>query len=195
MSALGSLLRPRLWHEIVLLSFHLCTLGVFKTLRGRAVILLLEITEEHLRLLFSAPSGFPFLQLRGAARRGAFELALLLKKSPRKTRCAFLVETCCLHTLLQRPSESSAKDPGTSLSQLPTFTGRTGSCWLYGESWRSLKFVRWFVVRVVGAQGISPAFAAQTNLLCAHIHQFDLNDRPLTSRRAQAGLWLGSFSR
>lgn len=44
------------------------------------------------------------------------------------------------------------------------------------------------MVRVVGARGISPAFAAQTNLLYTHIHQFDLNDRPLTSRSAQAGL-------
>lgn len=37
------------------------------------------------------------------------------------------------------------------------------------------------MVRVVGAQSFSPAFAAQTNLLeyflCAYIHQPDLNDQ------------------
>lgn len=67
---------PCLCHEIVLPSLHLCPLGIFKALRDiwqpqlliKAVVLLLEITEkECLRLLFSAPSGFPLLQLHGAA--------------------------------------------------------------------------------------------------------------------------------
>lgn len=56
--------------------FDLCPLGIFRTLRDirqlrlliKAVVLLLEVTEEEcLRLLFSAPSGFPFMQLHGAA--------------------------------------------------------------------------------------------------------------------------------